>query len=53
MNDRVVKDIALIASLLDGKVKFNKIVWSEILPCKQGESMYVVCEESQNVFKIE
>lgn len=23
MNDRVVKDIALIASLLDGKVKFN------------------------------
>lgn len=87
MNDRVVKDIALIASLLDGKVKFNKIIWSEILPCKQGESMndlrfldkkfgvyfytsrasldklcflnnkniptYVVCEESQNVFKIE
>lgn len=25
MNDRVVKDIALIASLLDGKVKFNKL----------------------------
>lgn len=39
MNDRKVKDIALIASLLDGKVNFKKIEWSQILPCKQGENM--------------
>ena len=43
MENREVKDIAIIANLLDGKVKFRKIEWSQILMGKQ----------SKNVFKIE
>lgn len=37
--DMTVKDIATIATSLNGKVKFNKIEWSQILPCEHGESM--------------
>nr|UWD58262.1 MAG: hypothetical protein [Bacteriophage sp.] len=38
MENREVKDIAIIANLLDGKVKFRKIEWSQILMGKHGES---------------
>jgi len=87
MEKRIVKDIATIANLLDGKVDFDKIEWSQLLMGKHGESfndliflkrmygvyfytsracldrlchlnnrdipIYVVCEESKNVYRIE
>lgn len=87
MGKKIVKDIATIANLLDGKVDFNKIEWSQLLIGKCGENsndliclkrmygvyfytsrtcldrlchlnnkdipIYVVCEESKNVYRIE
>lgn len=33
------KDIVTIASALEGKVEFNSITSSQILPCQHGESI--------------
>lgn len=53
MENREVKDIAIIANLLDGKVKFRKIEWSQILTGKHGESfndLYFIGKSMECIF---